>query len=141
METVELDNKPHALFFELLSVLTGARDSLNGPYEEKDWEDALVIANNQSVTGVLLDAIEKLPKDQAPPQMVILNWFGTTRIIESNTRLVDDCSKKAIDFFRNNGFPCHILKGVSVGRYYPNPIHRSSGDLRSVSIKMENCMA
>ena len=33
------------------------------------------------------------------------------------------------NYFREKGFPCQILKGASVGRYYLVPNRRSSGDI------------
>ena len=50
--------EPQELFFELLLVCIGAKDSLSRLYTETQWNNALELAQEQSIEGVLLSAIE-----------------------------------------------------------------------------------
>lgn len=117
------------LFFELLLVCTGAKDVLSRTYSEAEWNDALEIAQEQTIEGVLLSAIERLPDEQRPPKLVLLQWIGSVQMVETNSKKIAEASETVIQYFRENGFACQILKGCSVGRYYPNPLRRSSGDI------------
>ena len=117
------------LFFELLMVYTGAKDSLSSIYTDEQWNDALALAQEQSIEGVLLSAIEVLPDKQRPPKMVLLQWIGSVQMLEANSIKIAQASETVIKYFRENGFACNILKGSAVARYYPQPERRQSGDV------------
>lgn len=117
------------LFFELLLVCTGAKDVLSRTYSEAEWNDALEIAQEQAIEGVLLSAIERLPDEQRPPKLVLLQWIGSVQIVETNSKKIAEASETVIRYFHENGFACNILKGSVVARYYPLPERRQSGDV------------
>lgn len=117
------------LFFELLLVCLWAKKALSRTYSEAEWNEALEKAQKQSIEGVLLSAIERLPDDQRPPKLELLQWIGSVQMLEANSKKIAEGSEKVVKYFHKNGFACQILKGCSVGRYYPNPLRRSSGDI------------
>lgn len=117
------------LFFELLLICTGTIDALSRTYSEAEWNDALVTAQVQSIEGVLLSAIERLPEKQRPPKLVLLQWIGSVQMLKANSIKIAEASKTVILYFRENGFACNILKGSAVARYYPRPEMRQSGDV------------
>ena len=121
--------KSQELFFDLLLVCTGAKDSLSHRYTEKQWDNALMIAQDQAVEGVLLSAIERLPEEQRPPEMPALQWIGSVQMLEANSVKIAEASGTVVSYFRENGFACNILKGSAVARYYPQPERRPSGDV------------
>jgi len=124
--------KSNELFFELLRVFTNAKTTLSRAYSEKEWEDAYNLAEQQTVLGVLLDALEKIQKDRAdlmPTQMQLWKWIGMAQMVEQTTLKMEGAAKITIDYFHENGFACQVLKGSAVARYYPNPLRRSSGDI------------
>jgi len=117
------------LFFELLSVCTGARESLSQSYTDSQWREALRIAQSQTIAGVLTSALERLPKEQLPSKLILLEWLGLCETVVDNTRRLTEASHEVVVYFREHGFPCIILKGCAVGRYYPNAERRTSGDV------------
>ena len=117
------------LFFELLLVCTGAKDALSRTYSEAEWNDALALAQEQFIEGVLLSAIEHLPDEQRPPKLVLLQWIGSVQMLEANSKNIAEASETVINYFGENGFACSILKGSAVARYYPQPERRQSGDV------------
>ncbi len=117
------------LFFDLLLVCTGAKTSLRKPYTEVQWNEALVLAQEQTIEGVLLSAIERLPEDQRPPKLVLLQWIGSVQMLEANSKKIAEASETVIKYFHENGFACSILKGSAVARYYLQPERRQSGDI------------
>lgn len=124
--------KSQELFFELLRICTGAQQSLYSTYSDKDWEGAYNIAEEHSVVGVLLSALEKIKEEDSsllPSKFLLLQWIGMGQIVEQNTQKMDEAGKTVVKYFRENGFACQILKGSSVGRYYPQPQRRTSGDI------------
>ena len=125
--------KAQELVFELLHICTGAQRSLCQSYTAQDWEEALDIAEEQAITGVLLDALEAIqergPSPMLPPRLLLLQWIGLGQMVELNTFKMTEASDAVVKYFRENGFACQILKGSAVGRYYPEPLRRSSGDI------------
>jgi hypothetical protein len=117
------------LFYELLLVCTGAKNALSSMYTEVEWNNALEMAQEQSIDGVLLSAIEQLPNEQRPSKLVLLQWIGSVQMLEANSKKIAEASETVIKYFRENGFACSILKGSAVARYYPQPERRSSGDV------------
>lgn len=127
------------LFFELILVCTGAKDSLSCHYTEAQWNDALVLAQEQSIEGVLLSAIEQLKANVNHnvnhngsfdiPKLVLLQWIGSVQMLEANSRKISEAGETVIKYFRENGFACNILKGSAVASYYLQPERRSSGDV------------
>lgn len=122
-------SKAQDLFFELLSISTGACNELRCQYSDKQWCDALSIAQDQAIVGVLFSALEKLPKEQLPSKKYLLQWIGNTEMVEIFSFKVSEASSAVINYFREKSFPCVILKGSSVAQYYPQPYRRSSGDI------------
>lgn len=120
--------KSQELFFELLLVCTGAKNALTRRYTEKQWDNALMMAQDQAVEGMLLSAIERLPKEQRPPEMPALQWIGSVQMLEANSVKIAEASGAVVRYFRENRFACNILKGCAVARYYPQPERRPSGD-------------
>lgn len=118
------------LVFELLLISSGAKKTLSHAYSDKDWGHALGIANEQAITGALTMAMEELTdKSMLPSKPVLLQWVGNSQIVEYNTIKMGNAGHVVVELLRENGFPCFILKGAAVGRYYPHPCSRSSGDI------------
>ena len=86
-------------------------------------------SEKQSIHGVMLDGLERLPEEQRPPRIDLLQWIGLVQAIEQNTIAMAKASSEAVEYFRGKGFACTLLKGAAVGRYYPNPNRRQSGDI------------
>lgn len=117
------------LFFDLLLVCTGTKSTLWQPYTEVQWNEALMLAQEHSIEGVLLSAIGHLPDEQRPPKLALLQLIGSVQMLEANSKKIAEASETVIKYFRENGFACSILKGSAVARYYPQPERRSSGDV------------
>ena len=121
--------KSEILFWELLRVCIGMRKTLSQSVTDEQWNGALRLAQEQTVVGVLVNALEQLPKEQLPSRLILLQWIGMGELIVGNSDKLTKASIDTMKFFRDNGFACHILKGCSVARYYPVPLRRTSGDV------------
>ena len=76
-------SKAQELVFELLRISTSAQQTLSHTYDDKDWEEALDIANEQAIVGVLTVAMEALTdKSVLPSKLVLLQWIGNAQIVE-----------------------------------------------------------
>lgn len=118
-----------SLFIELLQVSLGTRDELSRVPSVHEWEDIYDEAERQTVTGVLLDGLEKLPQEQLPPAPLKLQWIGITQLTEQTNLLHQRRASELTSKFRAVGFHTCVLKGLSSARRYPNPLRRECGDI------------
>lgn len=117
------------LFCELLRISLGTQEKLSIVPSGVQWLKLFEEAQRQSVTGVMLAGIEKLPKEQQPPKELLLNWIGIVHLIEQQSKLNKDKSRELTTIFDNHQYKTIILKGIGVSQYYPRPYHRQSGDI------------
>lgn len=106
------------LFFELLQVGVENRNQLTVNPTPNEWAQLRWIADKQSLTGIAIQAIEKLPKSQRPPQDQLLDWIGQSMIIQERNKQVSEVCKKLVNTFSNDGYNSCILKGQANHAYY-----------------------
>lgn len=118
------------LFFELIQVAIGCRNSLSRNPSENEWEAIFDIADKQAVAGVALAALEELLNHgQKPSTELLLQWIGLGEQIKSRNGIVNQRCKDLEKLFVDNGFRCCVLKGQGTALYYNNPELRESGDI------------
>ena len=117
------------LLFEIIQIAIGTCDRLTHIPSADEWASLYAEAIKQSVVGVALDGIQKLPREQWPPRDLILEWIGVGEQIKNQNRIANKRTVEVSELFTKAGF-CHcILKGQGNARMYPNPYSRMSGDI------------
>lgn len=117
------------LFFDLLKVTTGNRDQLPVVPTAEAWHTIYQLASQQALVGVLYGGINRLPKEQLPPQDLLLKWYAMARQIEQcNEQLNAECVEVA-RYLTQQGYDYAILKGQSLASLYPQPQLRTPGDI------------
>ena len=116
-------------FFELLRVALGTQKELISTISLEEWDEIPEIAVKQSVMGLLMSAIEKLPKGQRPPNNILLAIHERVEEIEAKNRYMNKLTYATSKRFEVDGFPNCILKGQGIATLYPNPLRRESGDI------------
>ena len=97
--------------------------------KEVDWKELYAIAQKQALLGVLFYGIQRLPKELAPEQKLLMQWMVMAEMIrKQNIRLFQD-SVKVCQNFENEGFANCILKGQGNALLYPDPYMRTPGDI------------
>lgn len=95
-----------------------------------DWAELQKLANEQGLSAVVLDGVEKLPESNRPQKNVLLNWIGEV-LLSYEQRY--DAYKTAIcslaSFHNQHGYKMMLLKGYACARNWPNPKHRPCGDI------------
>lgn len=127
---MQLDNN-HQAFFELLQLSLGTREKLSCVPSVPKWESILDEAQRQAVAGVLVSGIEKLPDEQRPPKMLLLQWIGVCQQIEAQNSITTKTCVKVCQRLDKDGYNACVLKGQSNYRYYPSEMknRRSCGDV------------
>ena len=121
--------KQQKIFFDFLRFWIGSAKEIPGSLKEVDWKELYAIAQKQALLGVLFHGIQRLPKELAPEQKLLMQWMVMAEIIrKQNIRLFQD-SVKVCKNFENKGFANCILKGQGNALLYPDPYMRTPGDI------------
>ena len=121
--------KQQKIFFDFLRFCIGSAKEIPGSLKEVDWKELYAIAKKQALLGVLFYGIQRLPKELAPEQKLLMQWMVMGEMIrKQNIRLFQD-SVKVCQNFENEGFANCILKGQGNALLYPDPYMRMPGDI------------
>jgi len=120
-----------SIFIELLQVSVGTRDGLSRVPSAVEWQCLFDEAQRQAIAGILACGIERLPKEQQPPQMLLLQWIGLTLQIEQRNALTTKVCGEVAGQVEKDGLRCCVLKGQANHRYYPERManRRNCGDV------------
>lgn len=121
--------KQQKIFFDFLRFCIGSAKDIPDSLKEVDWKELYTIAQKQALLGVLFYGIQRLPKELAPEQKLLMQWMVMAeQIRKQNIRLFQD-SVKVCQNFENEGFANCILKGQGNALLYPDPYMRTPGDI------------
>ena len=101
------------MFLELLQISIGTRDSLSRVPSALEWESILDEAQRQAVDGIMVAGLEKLPDNQRPPQMILLQWIGVCQQIEAQNSITTKSCIKVCNKLDKDGYYACVLKGQS----------------------------
>lgn len=114
---------------EFVRLSMGQQSELSKCLDDQEWESLFEFANKQAIVGFLLHGIEKLPKGQNPPRLMVMNWYGEAEQIRGMNEVLNKVAVKIIEEFTNDGFDCCVLKGQGNALMYPVPLRRNPGDI------------
>lgn len=119
------------LFFDLIRVAIGNQVCLSHTPSASEWGELYAMAKKQSLVGVCFAGVQKLvSQQQAPPEMLYLQWMGMAAKIQQRNEVVNRQCSEVYRMLKADGFNSCILKGQSVARYYGCLSElRQSGDI------------
>ena len=121
--------KQQKIFFDFLRFCIGSAKEIPGSLKEADWKELYRIAKKQALLGVLFYGIQRLPKELAPEQKLLMQWMAMAEMIrKQNIKLFQD-SVKVCQNFENEGFANCILKGQGNALLYPDLYMRTPRDI------------
>ena len=123
--------KVDKLFFELLQIALGNRERLSVVPSAEEWTEIYAESERQAVTGLLIHGIDRLPTEQRPSKVLLLQWIGVGQMIEQRNRLLNDRCKELLSNLTSAGLLPTILKGQGVAQCYPETLQklRQPGDI------------
>lgn len=120
----------NSLFFELIRVAIGTQERLSRTPSAKEWKRLFKMAERQRLLGICFYGVRKVasPKydndnDYDPSATTIPGelydyWLGTAALIQQQNQKMNKYTEETVKLFRENGFPCCVMKGQSVARLY-----------------------
>lgn len=111
-------------------VRLGIGHSFNAILKEYDWDWIQAFAEEQGLSAIVLDGIERLPDNNRPPQALLLEWIG--EVLQGYDYRFDAYKKALAEmagFYNSYGFKMMVLKGYACSMDWPKPEHRPCGDI------------
>ena len=124
-----ISNKISDCFFSLLrSGIWGSVPDIP-KLSEEEWQVIYLLANQQTVTGIIVDGIEHLPSKLRPNQITLLKFIGIRSMIRAKNEALNAFIQKIAKKWHNEGLNPIMIKGQGIAQFYRNPLSRSSGDI------------
>ncbi len=94
-----------------------------------DWDDFWRFAKRQTLTGVVFEGIQRLPKECAPRLELLMAWMGQSQQIRRQNWQLNEATAYIYNKVRAEGLRCCILKGQGNALMYPTTHSRTPGDV------------
>lgn len=118
------------MLFELIRVALGTQDRISRLLSVEEWQRVYQTAVKQSVVGICVEGISKLPKEQKPPMELYMQWLGTVSQIQQQNEKIDKQTATIWKQLKDDGLDAAILKGQGIATEYGELSSlRQSGDI------------
>lgn len=97
------------------------------PYDKIDWQVVYLLAQEQSVLGLVLAGFEH--SNVKPPQDLLLEWIGEVQMTEQQNKAMNEFIAVLIEKLRSIGVYALLVKGQGIAQCYERPLWRLSGDV------------
>ena len=94
-----------------------------------DWQRFYAFAKKQTLVGIIMEGISRLPKAVAPKQSLLMNWFMMSQNISRMNLMLNEATVGVYNRVKAAGYDCCILKGQANAAMYANPAARTPGDV------------
>ena len=129
------------IFFEFLQVTIGQRSCMSRGLTMEEWKGLYGLLKKHALLGVGYVAIQKLPKEQWPPNAMIMQWVGVAQKIRLlNLELNEEC-RKVVTQLEHDGIGAVVIKGQSNLENYPEElrVYRNPGDIDLWTKQTNDC--
>lgn len=125
---MRIDNNSSHMFLELVRLGIGHTSGvLSDSVDSQELKD---LAERQGLSAVVLDGIERLPDQQRPPKVFLLEWIcETLQGYEYRFKQYKKAIAEMAGFYNGQGFKMMVLKGYACSMDWPRPEHRPCGDI------------
>lgn len=117
------------LFIRFIQIAIGRSCSFDEPPSDETWMQIGDTAVKQSLQGFLVDAIDNIPKEQAPSKRIACKCLCLQNNTVARNEKVLGRAEELTSLFDRQGWRTCILKGPGIAACYPNPGSRASGDI------------
>ena len=94
-----------------------------------DWQRFYAFAKKQTLAGIIIEGVARLPKAVAPKQGLLMNWFMMSQNIRRQNMMLNAVTAEIYNKVKAAGYDCCILKGQANAAMYANPAARTPGDV------------
>ena len=112
-------NKIEKSLFELIQVAVGNQSALSSVPTQDEWQQLYGLLSKHTLLGIGYVAIQKLPREQWPPKMLVLKWTSVATAISHQNKTLNEECKSLCEGFRHDGVASVVIKGQSNLENYP----------------------
>lgn len=129
------------LFFELLQIAIGTRQSLTVAPSANQWSELFALSKKHALVAIAFHGLSLLKGSSSRvddfgtsigiDEMTYMKWLGlTAKVAQRNKQLNEECAKVCQEF-AHDGLRSVVLKGQSNLVYYPEDLRecRTAGDI------------
>lgn len=124
------------LFYELIRVAIGRQQFLSRGPSAEEWKGLYNMAEKQALLGVCFVGVRKIVSGSmfqvsSIPTELYYQWLADATQIQQRNELIEHRGQELLEMVKKASFEASILKGHSVGQYYPEELRmmRQSGDI------------
>jgi hypothetical protein len=92
-----------------------------------EWAQLFRFAHSQGVTGLFIDGVAQ--GEMRPDDELWAKWIAHLLYLERANRYIAIRGEAWVKRLGDVGISASVFKGSSVGAWYPEPLHRSHGDI------------
>lgn len=135
------------LFFQLLQVAIGTRDSLDRQPTSEEWVLLFDMSKKQALTAVVFTGVTRLNEASdfgaslGIPEVIYLKWLGLTAKIAQRNKEVSAACVELVKQYAHDGLACCVLKGQGNLENYPEDMRecRTPGDIDVWCAPQDSC--
>lgn len=123
-------NQNQVLLLSLLRAALFGEKLDASAFEETNWKQILRLADIQTVSSLALDGMGMLPTSALRmPLGEKLSYIGKMQRLEQVNMLHRSVIVKIDKTLKSEGISVVFMKGQTTALRYPNPLHRTPGDI------------
>ena len=123
-----MNTKIQDTFLQLVRLGIGTSNDIPA-LEDVDWQAVEDLANEQGLLGVMLDGVDKLPRELRPEKKAIIQSIGQLVQTEQMYAVQEHAAAEMALLLHQHGIRTYVLKGAVVAECYPRQEHRRSVDM------------
>lgn len=135
------DKQHYTLFLDLLSAAIWEKRPDTELYKSVDnntWKEVIELAKKQYVIALIGESVQKLPKELKPVKQLLIPLLIAVESVEEANKKLNSELESITTEYRAMGLDFILLKGQGNAQFYPNPSHRSPGDIDLLFYNSEN---
>ncbi len=130
MKAADIDSRTLEQFFELIRAgLWGRTADAELFRAGADWETICRIGKMQTMSVIMSDGINTLPKELMPPPQIAFKLHSALVGTEQAHKKLNNVLAEVVTLLREQGIESVLLKGQGVAQNYLIPEHRMCGDI------------
>ena len=126
---LKMELRAEPFFYVLKAGLWGEEPTSSLTLSQSDWIIILDRARAHSVLALIADGSNLLPRENKPSLLQIAELVTAEQVAEKGNKQVNAVLEKMAAFWEKEGVDAVLLKGQGLAGMYPNPLHRTPGDI------------
>lgn len=107
------------LFFELIQVAIGRKNSLSYTPTAKEWYELYRVAESQAILGICFAGVKRLQEtEHCMPVPLFMQWLAIAAKIQQRNGDMDQKTAEVWTLLNKSGLECAVLKGQGVAELY-----------------------